>query len=136
MTWAEVLLTALGSAGLSAIVIKWLNRKVDHAHADKIRAEARVIATEAAVAEHNILRQVIEDVRNSEAEKRALIRELQRRVDLLEERERHALTRAAVHEAWDQLAFNALIVGDASFPPPPPIRDRPELPGAESPDDN
>ena len=131
MSWAEVLLTALGSAGLSAVLVKWMNRRVDNATAEKIRAEAHQVATQAAAAELDILRQVIADVRASERETRL-------RLDKIEERERHMLTRAAVHEAWDQLAFAFIAGHDASFPPPPPLRP-PTIarPGAEAgPDDN
>ena len=116
MSWAEVLLTALGSAGLSAVLVKWMNRRVDNATAEKIRAEAHQVATQAAAAE----------------------RETRLRLDKIEERERHMLTRAAVHEAWDQLAFAFIAGHDASFPPPPPLRPPTiALPGAEAgPDDN
>jgi hypothetical protein len=130
MTWAEVLLTVLGSAGLSAVVVKLLNRGVDNATADKIRAEAREVAMKAAGAELDILRQVIADVRASE-------RGIKDRLDKLEERERHMLTRAAVHEAWDQLAFGFIAGHDASFPPPPPLRPpHPDIASTEDPDDN
>lgn len=128
MTWPEVLLTALGSAGLSAVLVKILNRRIDNATADKIKEEAREVAVGTAKAELEILRQVIADVRASE-------RVLRERVDKLEERERHMLTRAAVHEAWDQMALAFIVSHDASFPPPPPLRP-PALPAAETPDDN
>lgn len=128
MTWAEILLTALGSAGISAVLVKFLNRRVDNATADKIKEEAREVAVGTTKAELEILRQVIADVRASE-------RTLRERVDKLEERERHMLTRAAVHEAWDQLAFGFIAGHDASFPPPPPLRP-PALSAAETPDDN
>ena len=121
MSWAEVLLTVLGSAGISAVLVKLLNRRVDNATAEKIRAEAREVATTAAAAEMDILRQVIADLRASERETRL-------RLDKLEERERHMLTRAAVHEAWDQLAFGFIAGHDASFPPPPPLRHAPRPP--------
>lgn len=129
MTWLEVLLTALGSAGVSAVVVKILHRPVDAANAEKVRAEAREVAARTASAELDILRQVIADVRASE-------RTLRERVDKLEERERHMLTRAAVHEAWDQLAFSFIAGHDASFPPPPPLRPHtPALPAAADSDD-
>lgn len=130
MMWSEVLFTALGSAGVAAVLVKWMNRRVDEATAKRIRAEAHEVATRAAVAELDILRQVIADVRASE-------RAIRDRLDKLEERERHMLTRAAVHEAWDQLAFGFIAGHDASFPPPPPLRpEHPAIASSADPDDN
>lgn len=130
MTIAQLVLAILGSAGLSAVLVKLLNRRVDNATSEKIRAEAREVAMKAASAELDILRQVIADVRASE-------KAIKDRLDKLEERERHMLTRAAVHEAWDQLAFGFIAGHDASFPPPPPLRPHyPAIAPAENADDN
>lgn len=153
MAWSELAVTALTSAGLAAVLVKLLNRRVDnaradqiraqaHADAEKVRAEAKEIATSAVIAESEVLRQVIADVREDAAEDRgkakAIIAKLEERLEKLEERERHMLTRAAVHEAWDQLAFAFIQGHDASFPTPPPLR--PPAPQAitasEEPDDN
>lgn len=79
-----------------------------------------------------ILREVVEEVRKDAATARAEAKairveaitettDLRARVDKLEERERHMLTRAAVHEAWDQIAFAALVRDNPQHPPPPPI---------------
>jgi hypothetical protein len=142
MTIAQLVLTVLGSAGISAVLVKMLSRGVDNATAEKIRAEAKEIATRAAGAELDILRQVIADVREDAAKERGkaetVIEKLELRLEKIEERERHMLTRAAVHEAWDQLAFAFIAGHDASFPPPPPIRPPvAELPqSASDPDDN
>jgi hypothetical protein len=56
--------------------------------------------------------------------KDAKLEGLERRVGKLEERERHMLTRAAVHEAWDQMAFQMLLSHNKEHPPPPPLFDR------------
>lgn len=134
MSIAQLVLTILGSAGLSAVIVKFLNRHVDNATAERIRAEAKELASKAAAVEADILRQVIADVRDDAAEDRgkakAIIAGLEKRLGMIEERERHMLTRAAVHEAWDQLAFAFIAGHDASFPPPPPLRPTvAELPG-------
>lgn len=121
MTVLEVILTALGSAGLSAVIVKWLHRGVDEATAQKVAAEARVLAADAASREVNLLRTMLDDFRTDQARKDATIEGLTLRIDKLEERERHMLTRAAVHEAWDQLAFQFIAGHDASFPSPPPL---------------
>lgn len=47
--------------------------------------------------------------------------EIRGRVESLEERERHMLTRAAIHEAWDQIAFSMLLSQNPDHPPPPPL---------------
>lgn len=125
MTWVDLALTALGSAGLAAVFVKWLNRGVDKATADKIHAEAREIAVRSTSAEIQALRDILEDFRLADARKAQHVEDLEQRIDKLEERERHMLTRAAVHEAWDQLAFQFIAGHDASFPPPPPLRPQP-----------
>jgi hypothetical protein len=121
VTIVELLLTALGSAGVSAVIVKWLHRGVDKATEAKVRAEARAIAADAATHEVNLLRTMLDDFRTDQARKDAVIEGLESRIDKLEERERHMLTRAAVHEAWDQLAFQFIAGHDASFPSPPPL---------------
>lgn len=52
-----------------------------------------------------------------------LLEDLATRLALVEERERHMLTRAAVHEAWDQMAFAFIVAHNPDFDPPPPLRD-------------
>ena len=68
------------------------------------------------------LREIIAEVRDDKARDEQRIAHLEERVRKLEERERHMLTRAAVHEAWDQMAFQTLLRGDTTYPPPPPLR--------------
>lgn len=68
------------------------------------------------------LRDIIAEVRADKAADDQRIAHLEERVRKLEERERHMLTRAAVHEAWDQMAFQTLLRGDTTYPPPPPLR--------------
>ena len=116
--------------------MKILNQPVDRATSHKIRAEARAIASESASREIETLRRILDDFRTDDARKSEHINELERRIDRLEERERHMLTRAAIHEAWDQLAFQFIAGHDASFPEPPPLtlnpkpaRSQPGLPG-------
>lgn len=112
----------LGGGTLGAIVVKLLSKPVDDATADKIKAEAQVSAQEAVKGDVEVLRAIIAEVRESEARKAERIDNLERRLVKLEERERHALTRAAVHEAWDRLTFEALLVHVPNHPPPPPLR--------------
>ena len=109
-----------GGAG-GAVIVKYLNRGVDDASAEKLKAEAREAAQRTAAGEVDTLREIIAEVRSSEAQKSARIDSLEQRLEKLEERERHALTRAAVHEAWDQLALNFIVNHDQNFPPPPPL---------------
>ncbi len=127
-----ILAILVGSGGIGGavgvIVVKRMNRRVDEAAA--VAAEATAEATRAGGRKDDLetLRGIIAEVRASESKKAAQIESLESRVEKLEERERHMLTRAAVHEAWDQLAFQALIVQNPSHPPPPPLITREVLP--------
>lgn len=120
----ELVLTAVAGIGVGAIVVKLLNRGVDLATAAKIRVEARKVAVESAQTEVQIVRGLLDEFRLADARKSAVIEQLKERLDKLEERERHMLTRAAVHEAWDQMALAFIVSHDASFPPPPPLTGR------------
>jgi hypothetical protein len=120
------LIAASGGLGaaLAAVVTKYMSRGTDTATAEKLRAESREAAQRTASAEVQTLLTIIQEVRAAEAAKSQRIEDLERRIEQLEERERHALTRAAVHEAWDQMAFTALTRAgtDPPFPSPPPLR--------------
>jgi hypothetical protein len=121
-SWLVTLIVGLfGGGALATVVVKLLSKNVDNATAEKIKAEARSTAQQTAAGEVDTLRQIIAEVRESEAKKTARIDALEQRLEKLEERERHALTRAAVHEAWDQLAFNFINGHDRNFPKPPPL---------------
>lgn len=122
------LLALLGSAGIGSIITKALNRNVDTATAQKLHAETRQAAVNTAASEVETIRAVMTELRGSEQSKISEIAELRAdmtlmksRVEKLEERERHMLTRAAVHEAWDQMAFSLLLATHPNHPPPPPI---------------
>lgn len=88
---------------------------------EKVHADTKVTEAAAAQAEVTMLRDIIAEVRTSEAKKSERIDNLERRMELLEERERHMLTRAAVHEAWDQMAFAHLLKLNPDHPAPPPL---------------
>ena len=118
---ATALVAVLGGGGVGGILVKAMSKPVDDATAAKINAEAKQTAQVTASSEVDTLREIIAEVRSSEARKSERIDSLEARLEKLEERERHALTRAAVHEAWDQLAFNFIAAQDRKFPPPPPL---------------
>lgn len=121
--WLVALVVALlGGGTVGAIVVKILSKPVDDATAGKIAADARVSAQQAVKGDVEVLRAIIAEVRESEARKSERIDNLEVRLEKLEERERHALTRAAVHEAWDQLTFQAILRSNPNHPPPPPLR--------------
>jgi hypothetical protein len=113
---------ALGAA-MATVIVKLLSRGTDRATANKLSAETRESAQRAASAEVQTLLDIITEVRQGEAAKAQRIDDLERRMELLEERERHMLTRAAVHEAWDQMAFAHIVAhgGGEEFPKPPPL---------------
>lgn len=137
----EMILGLIGGGVLAAVANRMFTRKIDSASADRIRAEARQIAIETSSEEVNIMRAINQQLREDSdrraqehlGEKQAAAvelallqaaqKELKDRVGKLEERERHMLTRAAVHEAWDQMAFKILSEIDPFHPEPPPLLD-------------
>lgn len=127
-----LVVAAFGGGTLGTIATKRMSKRVDDATADKIKAEVKETAQRTAASEVDTLREIIAEVRESEARKSERIDSLEQRLLKLEERERHALTRAAVHEAWDQLAFNFITGQDTNFPPPPPLAYR-ALPESDDP---
>ena len=111
---------------------KRASRTADNANAVKLTAEAKKTAQETAAGEVGYLREIIAEVRASANEKsdevtaiKADLVLMKQRIGLLEERERHMLTRAAVHEAWDTLALQTLLTMNPNHPPPPPLALRP-----------
>lgn len=124
-----VILALFGGGG---IVYKLLNRKVDEATVVTMVSDAESRAKESAanVLEKQVLvlTNIIQAVQKQLESKDVTLGKLEERVEgligkiqLLEERERHQLVRAAVHEAWDQMAFGILSQMDPNHPPPPPI---------------
>ena len=123
-TIVALVVAVLGGGTLGNIITKRLSKPVDDATAAKIMAETREAAQRTAASEVDTLREIIAEVRASEARKTERLDAMEGRLQLLEERERHALTRAAVHEAWDQLALAFVLRHDQNFPAPPPLADR------------
>lgn len=129
MSLIAIMLSLLGGGTIGVIVVKWLNRKVDAATEERIKAEARQIAANAASTEVASIQNIIGEYRkmylestNHNAQLRADLNQMNRRVDKLEERERHMLTRAGVHEAWAQAAWVYITTRvDADYPAPPPL---------------
>lgn len=108
-------LIGLVSGGAVAALIMWLRFR------GKDRAEEAQLIVSARRDDVDTLRSVIAELRDLRAGDRTRMDSLEARVLQLEERERHALTRAAVHEAWDQLAFATLTAQNPHHPPPPPL---------------
>ncbi|GHJ59121.1 hypothetical protein NOK12_16390 [Nocardioides sp. OK12] len=121
-TVAAIVAALFGGGGAGAVIVKWQSKPVDDATAHKLKAEAKATAQETASGEVQILRDIIAEVRLSEAKKQERLDSMEVRLAKLEERERHALTRAAVHEAWDQLTFQVIQHHVPNHPPPPPLR--------------
>lgn len=126
--WVALAVALFGGGAIGGILVKYMNRGVDMAQAEKLHAETRQSAQQTSAGEVQTIRDVLTEVRGQAAEKadeiaelKADMRFLKDRVAKLEERERHMLTRAAVHEAWDQMAFAALVAMNPQHPPPPPL---------------
>jgi hypothetical protein len=99
-----LLVALLGGGAAATVINKVLSKPVDAATVVKLRAEAKKTAQETAASEVGLLREIITEVRQSEQKKDDRIARLEaegdrfrERLDMLEERERHMLTRAAVH---------------------------------------
>lgn len=112
--WWQVIIALIGALGLRELLAKLVDRKATAVATDKVRVETKANEVE-------ILRGVLQEVRDDSAEKSARIERLEERMTKLEERERHQLTRAAVHEAWDQMSFALLVQHNPTHPPPPPL---------------
>lgn len=102
-----IIVALFGVLKVGEILLKKVSSKVENATADSIAVETALNLVQQYAAEG-----ALKDER---------VQLLEQRVDKLEERERHMLTRAAVHEAWDQMAFNMLITHYPQHPPPPPL---------------
>lgn len=109
-----VVIAVVGALGLRELLAKMIDRRATSAAVDATAATT-------AATEVETIRQVLAEVRANDAAKTERLTALEARVIKLEERERHALTRAAVHEAWDQLSFQALLATNPNHPPPPPL---------------
>lgn len=124
----DVVALVIGGSALGAISTKFLNRRVDNATAEQILAEAATTAAEGTKTEVEVIRSLLQEYRLEDQKKtesiitlRAELSLVNERLDKVEERERHMLTRAAVHEAWDQMAFKILSEIDPLHPEPPPL---------------
>lgn len=121
---ARYLAIASGSAGLGAtareLIRRHYARPVEQARAAQIDAESAAVRARTAADEITTARELMSEVR-------AEVQQLRGRVSQLEERERHMLTRAAVHEAWDQMSFALLVGMHPEHPPPPPLMPPREL---------
>lgn len=124
----SIVMSILGGGTIGVLGVKLLNRRVDNATAEQIKAEARRVAAEAAATEVENVRAVTQEYRrmyemkNTEvAEVKADLKQVNMRLDKVEERERHMLTRAGVHEAWDQMALAFIVKHDPDFQQPPPL---------------
>jgi hypothetical protein len=121
----EVVIAALAALNVGGITATILSKKMS-TKKEVAEAESIAVRTSKEVIElvRDDLLMKVEDnsqLRERNAHLEATQNELGRRIDKLEERERHMLVRAATHEAWDQMAFAKLSAMDGSFPEPPPL---------------
>ena len=128
--WWQAILGLMTALGARELLAKMVDRKATAVATDKVKVETRAN-------EVDILREVLDEVRKDSSDKSSRIERLEERMTKLEERERHQLTRAAVHEAWDSMAFAFIVQHNPNHPPPPPltIRQLAGEPDATSPDD-
>ena len=132
MSTTELLLTIAAALGLGKLLEllanKLLNRKIDNVTEDRVEAETAKVAAETARTEVETIRDVLKEVQAHSETKDKRIDKLEADVDFLrqavvelQDRERHQLTRAAAHEAWDQMSFALLVKHFPDHPAPPPL---------------
>lgn len=105
--WVAIAVSVATALGLRELIGYLFNRK---------HSAAQTAATEV-----QTIRDVLYEVRANDAGKSVELSELRRRIDALEERERHRLTREAVHDAWDQMTYAAILLVNPAHPSPPPL---------------
>src|SRR5688500_11324103 len=93
--WLLIVLTLGGLFKLGDVTLTWVRNKFP---SDREKADTDAVAV-------STLEKVLVNVLAQGGEKDSKLKELEARINKLEERERHMLTRAAIHEAWDQMAF-------------------------------
>lgn len=96
-----------GSLGMGGVLVKLLDWRTGKVTARQIEVDT--------------IRTVLNEVREEGRRKEDKLARLETRVEALEQREREALTRAAIHEAWDQVAYPLILATNPAHPPPPPI---------------
>lgn len=143
LSFWEVVAAFLGGGAFATITNAVLRRKLDGVTVKEIEAKTVQIATDTARDQIELMRSVHQEMRTNyelrieqlQEEKTAIAaraaadvatikteyNEVIKRVEKLEERERHMLTRAAAHEAWDQMAFQIISQQQPDFAPPPPL---------------
>ena len=127
---ADNLVSGAVAGGLvGALIMRFLDRKKSKAEVNQLKAVTAQDKAETQAIQVGVLKEIIEEVREDSKNKSLQIIQLStqlnymtQRIDQLEERERHNLTRVAVHEAWDELAYSLLLEHHKEHPPPPPLR--------------
>lgn len=112
--WVLIIMALGGLFKLGDVTLTWVKNKFP-SEREKADTDAVAVST---------LEKVLVNVLAQGGEKDSKLKELEARINKLEERERHMLTRAAIHEAWDQMAFQMLLSINHEHPPPPPLFDR------------
>lgn len=119
-TWT-VVIAVITALGLRELLAKMIDRRATSAAVDATAAST-------AATEVETIRAVLAEVRANDQAKterltrvEAMLHQLEAEVRVLQERERHALTRAATHEAWDRMSFQLLQRIDPDHPAPPPL---------------
>ncbi len=120
-----IAVAALATAfGIGPILLKKIRTPTEEIIDKKTLAEQESIAVATAKELIGMSREDVINARTEVAVLKEQITQVLNRVDVLEERERHQLVRAAVHEAWDDMAFRRLYAIDPTIPPPPPLLGR------------
>ena len=112
------LLTALGTRDF---VLSRIQKKRNALTDENLEVAAKKAVAETNSIEVNTVRDVLNEMNQYRGTLTAQISELADKIKVLEDRERHMLTRAATHEAWDRMSFSMLLQLNPNHPPPPPL---------------
>ena len=127
----EVLVVLASSLAVltGALVTRSVLKAKYDAEVEHVRSEIKHTDANTQAVEVKVIREILNTVVESDQRKTEQIGELRNevrnsavRIGTLEDRERHNLTRIAVHEAWDQIAYSKLLETYPTHPAPPPLR--------------
>lgn len=123
-------LTVLGAGKiLELLIVRFLGRKTDVVINEKLKAEVVALELTNRQSEVETVRAVLDEVKEHSATKDKRIDNLETtvislsaRLERMEEREHQTHQLTAAHEAWDLQIYQRMLMHDADFPQPPPLR--------------
>lgn len=114
---------------LELLVSRLLNRKIHVVTEEKLKAEVEQLEITNNKTEVDVVRAVLEEVREHSATKdkridtlEGTVFRLEGRIERMEAREHQAHQLTAAHEAWDLKTYQLVLLHHPEHPDPPPLR--------------